>query len=101
MFSQTVAGRPSLKESLPFTAKAVVIDNLTSEYLYLPTTGRWIKPFTSGNVIRLNPSQQAEVTIPDFGPDGTAQALALTDQRYQAQWFDEDLVPRPPSPTTV
>lgn len=69
-----------LNQSLGFVARSVIIDNLTSSWLYVPTASRFVPPYQYAATLTISGSDAADITWPVptgivAGPAGNGSAI--------------------------
>lgn len=81
----------ALQHQLAFTAQSVRVDNYSSHWIYMRSSGVFVPPFVYGTVIALNPGVSTAEWIlqaPLGHADGTAlESLVLTI------WYECELIP--------
>jgi hypothetical protein len=81
----------ALDEQLGFQAQSVRVDNYSSHWVFVRSSGIYIPPFIYGTVISLQPGASvAEYTL--GGPVGHADA-ATNESLVVSMWYECELIP--------
>lgn len=88
-FSEAEVAAPGIDRMLGFGANAVLIDNLSSQWLYVPALDTHIPPFWVGVCLPLNGSQRARLLVDT--PAGITPLAVVATQLIHATWTEASL----------
>lgn len=93
----------NLNDGFRIPMRSVVIDNGTARWLYVPSAGRFVPPYTWGAILELAATTQAQIRF--LAPGGYTQGATIAGESVIAKFFSEpaEIVIRPgisSTPTT-
>jgi hypothetical protein len=81
----------SLDRQLGFVAQSVRVDNYSSHWIYLPSTGMYVPPLVYGTVLWLNPGSNVAYWL-QSPPPGHADGTAL-ESLVVTIWYESPMMP--------
>ena len=81
----------NLDRQLGFTAQAVRVDNYSSHWVYLPSTGMYVPPLVYGTVLWLSPGTNVAFWT-QSPPPGHVDGTAL-ESLIVSIWYEESMMP--------